>query len=148
MKTIHAELGVGAPAQVAWEVLADLEGWARWNPVMRGEGRFEEGARPLITIANPGAKPVELRPKIIRVEEGREIRWLRRLGVPGLFDSEFGMRIAAEDAGRCRFEQFGIFRGLLANAIVARNAKAFEMAFQAMGRAFKREAERVARARA
>lgn len=145
MKTIHTELGIGAPADVTWGVLNDLEGWQRWNPVMRGEGAFELGARPKITMSNPGAKPLEITPEIILYEAGKEIRWRRRLFVPGLFDAELGMRVTPEDVGRCRYEQFGVFSGLLAGAFMSRNAKAFDTAFQAMSRSLKRESERAAR---
>jgi len=148
VKTIHTELGVGAPAAITWGVVTDLEGWARWNPIMRGEGRFEFGARPQITIASPGAKPILIRPEIVKLDEGREVRWLRRMAVPGLLDGEHGIRVVAEDTGRCRLEHFEVFRGLLANFFIGRNAKAIETGFQAMNRSLKREAERVARERA
>ena len=148
MKTIHLDTGVGAPAKIVWAVVDDLDNWQRWNPVMRGEGSFELGARPQITIASPGADPLEMQPLIVHREEGKEVRWRRKLFIPGLFDAEFGMRVVSEDVGRCRFEQFGIFSGLFSNAIIARKSKAFEMAFQAMGRSLKREAERQAREQA
>ena len=58
------------------------------------------------------------------------------------------IRVTAEDVGRCRFEQFTVFRGLLSDAVLWRNRKPIEMGFQAMNRSLKREAERVARERA
>ena len=54
-----------------------------------------------------------LRPTIVKLEPGRELRWLGHLGVRGLFDGEHGFRVVPEDVGRCRFEQFETFTGLL-----------------------------------
>ena len=53
------------------------------------------------------------RPTVVKLEPGRELRWLGHLGVQGIFDGEHGFRVVPEDVGRCRFEQFETFRGLL-----------------------------------
>lgn len=144
METIRTEVAVGAPAAIAWDVISDLDGWARWNPVMRGKGNFELGARPLITIAPPGAKPIEFRPLVVEFDEGEALSWRRRLFIPGVFDSQFTLRVHKNGSAGSRFEQVGEFSGLLAGTLFSRNAKAFNLAFQTMGRSLKREAERLA----
>lgn len=145
MRTIHTEIGVLAPAAVVWRLLIDFEGWARWNPFLRVKGEPHLDERLEVTITPPGKTPVKMNPRIVRLDEGRELRWLGRALVPGIFDGEHGFRIAAEDAGRCRFEQFECFSGILAPLIVSRVGKATETGFVAMNRSLKREAERLAR---
>ena len=149
MRTIHTEIGILAPAAVVWEVLTDFEGWQRWNPFMRVTGEAKPDAPLSLVISVPKRKPVKLRPRIIHFEAGRELRWLGRgMAVPGLFDGEHGFRVVAEDTGRCRFEQFETFKGLLASAVLSRTEGAIKTGFTAMNRSLKREAERLARERA
>ena len=145
MKTLHSELGVGARAEIVWEVLSDLPGWERWNPVMQVQGDLAQGERLQLTIAPPGGKPVRIEPTVSQLEEGRQMRWLSHVLFRGVLDIEQGFRVTAEDVGRCRLEQFAVFRGLLSDAVLWRNRKPIEMGFQAMNRSLKREAERVAR---
>lgn len=148
MKTLHSELGVGAPAPIVWQVLADLPGWERWNPVMRAKGRLAPGERLSVTVDPPGGTQMRIDPTVIQLEEGRQLRWLSHVLFRGILDIEQGFRVVAEDVGRCRLEQFAVFRGLLADAVLWRNRKPIETGFQAMNRSLKREAERVARERA
>ncbi len=146
MKTLHTEIGIGAPASDVWEVISDLDGWAEWNPVMKVAGGLAPGNSIRVTVAAPGGKPVSFEPEIVDVDEGREFRWRLRKFL-GLFDSEHGFRIVPEDVGRCRFEQFEEFRGLLGEVMYKRQLKALETGFQAMNRMLKREAEKRARER-
>lgn len=148
MKTLHSELGVGAQAGIVWDVLSDLPGWERWNPVMRPEGRLATGEQLRVTIATPGGKQIRIDPTVIQLDEGRQLRWLSHLLFRGILDIEQGFRVVAEDVGRCRLEQFAVFRGLLADAVLWCNRKPIETGLQAMNWALKREAERVARERA
>lgn len=148
MRTIHTETGVLAPAEVVWSVLSDLAGWQRWNPFLWATGEMRLGAAVEIVASPPGRGPVRVRARIVRLQEGRELRWRSRmLGLPGLFDGEHGFRVTPEDVGRCRFEQFECFSGLLAAAVLSRSEKAITTGFTAMNRALKREAERLARER-
>lgn len=147
MKTIHTEIGIGAPADVVWEVVSDLEGWDGWNPFMKAKGKLAGGEKPEITIALPGGKFHTFQPTVVLFDAGREFRWkVRNYG--GTFKAEHGFRIVPEDVGRCRFEHFEVFSGLLAGTILSRQGKAIETGFQAMNRMLKREAEKRARERA
>lgn len=149
MRTIHTEIGVLAPAAAVWNLLTDFAGWPRWNPFLRISGEAVEGAELRLVFSLPGRKPMATKARIVRLEEERELRWFgRMMAVPGLFDGEHGFRVTAEDVGRCRFEQFESFRGLLADAVLSRSEAAITTAFTAMNRSLKREAERAARERA
>ena len=66
-----------------------------------------------MTLTPPGKSAMTLRPTIVKLEPGREFRWLGSLGMRGLFDGEHGFRVVPEDVGRCRFEHFETFTGLL-----------------------------------
>ncbi|MGE3625300.1 MAG: SRPBCC family protein [Hyphomicrobiales bacterium] len=145
MKTVHTEIGVMAPADVVWATLTDFASWEKWNPIIKVSGRLAPGERLSVTVAPPGQKPRTLVTRIVKLEEGREFRWSGGLPVPGIFNGEHGFRVVPEDTGRCRFEQFETFSGLMAGSFLARNGKAMETGFTAMNRMLKREAERRAR---
>lgn len=147
MKTIHTEIGIGAPAGTVWETICDLDGWEQWNPIMKASGKVALGACPTVTISPPGGKAIQLQPKITHLEEGKEFRWCSGLRLRFLFQGEHGFRVVPEDVGRCRFEQFEIFSGLLSGTMLSRSGKAIETGFQAMNRMLKREAERRERTR-
>lgn len=144
MKSLHVEISIGAPASVVWDVISDLEGWATWNPVMKASGKLAHGKRLDVTIAAPGGQGMSFSPEVVMLEDGKEFRWRVRKML-GLFDAEHGFRVVAEDAGRCRFEQFEVFRGVLGSAMYTRQSKALNTGFQAMNRMLKREAEKRAR---
>lgn len=143
MRTIHTEVGIGAPAARVWEILADFDGWPQWNPFARVKGRLAMGERLEVEISLPGKAPMTFRPSIVKLEPGRELRWLGSLGVRGLFDGEHGFRIVPEDAGRCRFEQFESFRGLLVVPILWKIEETTRAGFRVMNRALKVKAEAV-----
>ena len=65
----------------------------------------------------------------------------RASGVAGLFDGEHGFRVVPEDVGRCRFEQFETFTGLLVAPILWMVGDATRQGFEAMNRALKARAE-------
>lgn len=142
MKTVHTETWIGAAAPIVWDVLTDVPNWPKWNPVMRIDGALEPGRQITVTLLPPGKPEVVLKPKIVAVEDGREIRWRGRLVMPGICDGEHGLRIVPEDSGRCRFEQFEVFSGLLAGVIMGPRLREIETGFQVMNRMLKREAER------
>lgn len=144
MRTLHTETGILAPAGRVWTILADFPRWSEWNPfVTRLEGDLRVGAALLARLQLPGRAPMVMRPRIVMLETGRELRWLGALGVRGIFDGEHGFRVVPEAVGRCRFEQFETFSGLMATPILWLVETATREGFLAMNRALKARAERV-----
>jgi hypothetical protein len=141
MRTIHTEIGIGAPAQQVWEAFAATDQWPAWNPFARVTGRLAVGERLTVEIRPPGKRPMTFRSTVTVFEPGRELRWLGRLGVAGLLDGEHGFRVRAEDVGRCRFEQFETFRGLLVVPLFFMAGDATRQGFEAMNRALKARVE-------
>ena len=141
MRTIHTEIGIGAPAAKVWDILAAIDEWPQWNPFARASGRLEVGERLEVQITPPGKPPMIFRPTVIKLEPGRELRWLGHLGFQGIFDGEHGFRVVPEDVGRCRFEQFETFRGLLVAPILWKVEASTRVGFEAMNRMLKRRAE-------
>lgn len=76
------------------------------------------------------------------LEEGRELRWLGRLLVPGLFDGEHSLLVEPLDRNRSRFVQSERFSGLLVGLLGGVLGKT-EAGFEQMNRALKERAEQV-----
>jgi hypothetical protein len=142
VRTIHTEVGIAAGATLVWDILAATDRWGEWNPFAKVvSGCLAVGERIEVQLAPPGQKPTTFRPTIVRLEPGREFRWLGHLGIPGLFDGEHAFRIVPEGAARCRLEQSETFRGLLAGPILWLIGDATRRGFEAMNLALKARAE-------
>jgi len=142
MRELHTEILIDAPAEQVWSVLADLAAYPVWNPfITAAEGRLEPGARLRLRIEPPGGSPVTFRPRLLAVLPGRQLRWLGRVGVPGLFDGEHGFEIHPEGEGRVRLEQWERFGGFLVPFLWRRIAAPTRAGFEAMNAALKARAE-------
>jgi hypothetical protein len=101
MKTLRTEIGINAPPSSVWEVLTDFPSFPDWNPFVReAKGELREGACLHVTLQAGERKPFTARPRLRRVQPNRELRWLGRLGLPGLFDADHVFRIEPRDDGR------------------------------------------------
>ena len=138
---IEHEIEIDAPPAVVWAQLADTHAYGDWNPfVRRLTGELTDGAKLTVEIAPPGGRAMTFKPTVLAAEEGRELRWLGRFLMPGLFDGEHSFRLEELPAGRTRFTQAERFRGLL----VAPARATFEktrLGFEQMNRALKQRAE-------
>jgi hypothetical protein len=94
-----------------------------------------------VTLTPPGKSAMTIRPTVVRIEPGRELKWLGHLGIKGLFDGEHGFRVVPEDVGRCRFEHFEVFTGVLVAPVMWMVGDATRQGFEAMNRALKQRAE-------
>ena len=135
----HA-IEVDAPPATVWGTLTDLASFPSWNPFMiRAHGELRVGARLAVTIQPPGRQPISIRPKLLAVEPERELRWLGRFLIPGLFDGEHSFRLEAADGGT-RLTQSERFSGLLVTPFM-RMLERTEAGFQQMNIALKTRVE-------
>ena len=108
---IHTDVEIAAPAERVWALLTDFAAYPQWNPFIRSiEGRPQQGATLKVRIQPSGAKAMTFRPTVLVAEPGRELRWLGRFLVPGLFDGEHRFVIQPSPSGTVRFEQGERFR--------------------------------------
>ena len=80
------------------------------------------------------------KPNVRAVEASRELRWLGRLLLPGVFDGEHSLRIEPLDGGRSRFVQSERFSGLLVGLFKGTLAKT-DAGFEQMNAALKARVE-------
>ena len=142
MKELSTEIEIDADPHRVWSILTDLRRYPEWNPfIPRAEGEVREGARIQVVVAPPGGKAMTFRPTLVRVAPGRELRWLGRLLLPGVFDGEHIFEIARIGDKQVRLTQREVFKGLLVPMLWRGLSVSTRAGFEAMNHALKARAE-------
>ncbi len=142
MIEIRTEIEIAAPAARVWAILMDFPEHPHWNPFIRSiSGTAVPGQRLCISIQPKAGKGMTFRPTVLAATPERELRWLGRFLVPGLFDGEHFFELHETGSERTRFVHGERFSGLL----VAFAKSSFEgptrSGFERMNRALKERAE-------
>jgi hypothetical protein len=129
-----------SPAEV-WAVVSDTAAFPTWNPFIRKlEGKLQTGAKLSVTIEPPGRRSTNFRPTVLAAQPGRELRWLGRILIPGVFDGEHSLVLEPTATGGTRFTQGERFSGILVRLFSA-NLDSTEVGFKQMNEALKARAE-------
>ena len=141
MKLLQSELEIQASSNRVWEVLCDFDAYSRWNPfIPYCEGQLQVGAKLRLRMCSPGESGRSLHPTVLSAEPGRDLRWLQRLRLPGLFYHEHYFEIEPLGLKRSRFIQGIQFRGLFERFMVGELSSTI-LGIQLMNHALKYEAE-------
>lgn len=113
MKELRTDIEIQATPERVWDCLTDFASFPIWNPfIRRAGGEIKAGARLEVHIQPSGANGMTFRPTVLIAEPNRELRWLGRFVLPGLFDGEHIFLIEPLGESRVRFTQREIFTGL------------------------------------
>jgi len=141
LRRIETAIDIAAPPSAVWDVLVDFAAYPDWNPFIRRlQGEARVGARLEVTVQPPGGKPMTFKPTVLAAEPARELRWLGRVLMPGLFDGEHGFRLEAT-AGGCRLHHGETFGGILV-PLFGKMLDDTERGFAALNAALKERVER------
>jgi len=142
MKELYSEIEIQAPAERVWDLLIDFAGFPQWNPfIRRASGKVKTGEHLEVTLQPSGAQGMTFKPTVLKAEPNRELRWLGRLLLPGLFDGEHSFTIESLGENRVKFVQREIFTGLLV-PLFSRSLDAdTRRGFEEMNQALKARAE-------
>jgi hypothetical protein len=114
MKKIRTEILIPAAVDQVWNVLLNTSEYPTWNPFIRNfEGEIEENKKVKISIAPPGGSGMSFSPTILKKEKNRELRWLGKLGISGLFDGEHYFILEEVSSTETRLIHGENFSGLL-----------------------------------
>jgi hypothetical protein len=140
MRVIDTRIEIAVPPVRVWSVLTDFARFPEWNPfITRIEGVAESGTLLRIEIRQPGKSAMTFRPRVLAARPGKELRWLGRLLLPGIFDGEHAFELESRGNG-CSFRQSERFTGLLV-PLLGGALTATQRGFEAMNAALKRRAE-------
>jgi hypothetical protein len=146
-KQLTSRIDIDATPERVWQVLSDFNSYPQWNPfITRAEGQPEPNSRLVMRMQPVGARGVTLRPTVLEATPGHRLRWLGRIGVPGIFDAEHSFTITPRAEGGVRLSQDESFRGVLVPLFARSLDRHTRPAFDAMNAALKHRAEQPAAA--
>ena len=138
---LEHRLGVRAPAETIWAVIADIDRWPEWNPLYpRAAGVIRIGAPLELELALDGQSPRAIRPVIKDWVPNEQLHW-RLSMVGGLVRSTRYIEIEQLVDNACIFSNGELFEGLLGPSMARRLRGPIRAGFAAMGEAVKARAE-------
>lgn len=141
-RRIETRTEINASAARIWALLTDFAQTSSWNPFIKSiSGNLAQGARLSVYIAPPGKSGMRFKPTVLTVRSERELRWLGRLFIPGVFDGEHYFLLEPVGENQTRLTQGEKFSGLLVG-LLSGALSATEAGFKDMNAALKKEAER------
>lgn len=140
---IETTIDIDAAPSRVWQVLTDADRLPEWNPFVRSmAGTLEPGRRIRVELRQPGGKAMTFKPKVLVAEPGAELRWLGRVGLPGVFDGEHQFVLEPLDGGRrTRFIHAEDFRGVMV-PFLGKMLDRTKSGFEAMNEALRERVER------
>lgn len=139
---IRTEIEIAASAEEVWAILLDFPQHPRWNPFVRQiEGQAKVGERLTVTVKPANGNGMTFRPVVRVAEPRRELRWLGRFLLPGLFDGEHYFRLEPMGKDRVRLVHGEIFSGILVGFAKSGLEGGTKAGFVAMNEALRARAE-------
>jgi hypothetical protein len=141
---LEHRLGIQAPAEAIWNVIADLEAWPRWNPLYtKAQGVIRIGASLELEVVLAGQAPRVIRPVVLDWIPNEQLLWqIKMLG--GLIKTTRYFEIEELMPGSCIFSNGEMFDGMLGPSVARRMRGPIRAGFAAMGEAVKTLAEQPA----
>jgi hypothetical protein len=141
-KQLETEIEINAPAERVWKILTDFHAHPSWNPFIKElRGKPAVGETLRVFVKPPGGKGMIFKPIVLKADENRELRWLGKLFVSGLFDGEHYFQIESIDKDHVKFVQGENFSGLLVGLFAKSLDKGTLNGFRQMNEALKKRAE-------
>lgn len=139
---LHTEIDIEASVSTIWNILTDFENYPHWNPFVKSlKGNVEIGEKIEILLTPPDSKAMTFKPKILAFEKEKELRWLGKLFISGLFDGEHSFELKDNGNGTCAFVQAEKFKGLLVPLLKKQLETNTKNGFMLMNCALKKMAE-------
>jgi hypothetical protein len=114
MRQIRTSIGIAAPPERVWSILADFKSWSTWNDVLHiVSTEHHVGSTIRFRPVFDGSPARGYPARVVRYEPGRELAWFGApLKLPALGCGEHWFRLGPSDEGTL-FEHGEEFRGLL-----------------------------------
>jgi len=140
-KQLSSEILIDSSANRVWELITDFGDFPGWNPfIRRATGEIKTGEKLEVFIQPSGTKGMTFHPKVLKVDQNHELRWLGRLFLPWLFDGEHALIIEPSSENSVKFIQREKFTGLLV-PFTRSLLRDTQRGFEEMNRALKQRAE-------
>lgn len=118
MKEIKTEVLIHANSSKIWDVFTRFQDFPSWNPFIQSiQGEFSVGKNIVVKLTPPEAKAMTFKPKVLKIDPGKEIRWLGHFIIPGLMDGEHIFEWIDHHNNTTTFIQRENFSGILVPAL-------------------------------
>ena len=139
---LHTEIEIAASPETVWQVLTEVSAYPEWNPFIRSlTGNLSGGEKLSVFLQPEGGSGMRFKPTVLSCIKNRELTWLGRLWVKGLFDGEHRFEIEDRGNGTVLFRQSERFTGLLVSLLKKSLQTGTKNGFEAMNRKLKERAE-------
>ena len=144
MKEIYTEIQINASPNTVWNILTDFDDFSRWNPFIKEiSGNIQVGSQIYVYIKPPNSNAMKFKPKLLKYEPEKEIRWIGKFYLPKLVDGEHSLSIKKLNNENILFVQKETFSGLLV-PFISGLLKDTKTGFELMNNELKKEAEQKA----
>ena len=138
---IEHRVGIATPPEVVWDLLYDLRGWSRWNPLYpEASGDIHIGQALDVTVAVPGEKPQTIHPVVLEWVPNEQLHW-KVTALGGLVKTVRYIEIEQLAERSCVVSNGEIFGGLLGPNVTRRLGGRIYKGLLQMSEALKAEAE-------
>ncbi len=135
---IEHRIGVQAGSERLWEVLSDLSGWDRWNPVETAlDGAIAFGGRISLTESIPGLIDRATTVRIGDWQPYAQLIWAEKRG--WAFNTVRYFEIEELEVGSCIVSNGFIFSGLRGELFHDKHRKLLRAACESVGEGLRRE---------
>lgn len=111
---IEESIVINANMEQVWEVLSAFHLYEEWNSVIVFyQAELQVGEKIAIRLQLARMKATVMRPTVLNLEDGKELRWKGHLGFKGVFDGEHYFLLKALDVNKTKLVHGEFFSGLL-----------------------------------
>ena len=140
---IFTEILIEAQPQKVWEILTDFENYPEWNSFVKSiEGNVRVGNIISVRIEPPNGNGLTFKPLVVAYEPQKELRWLGKFFIKGVFDGEHQFKLIDNKNGTTTFIQSETFTGILVS-LFKNNLNNTKTGFEQMNLELKEIAERI-----
>jgi hypothetical protein len=137
---LEKRIGIRAPVDRIWEVLADLPGWDRWNPIEKTvEGTIAFGGQIALTETIEGLPERRVVARVGDWQPYAQLVWSEKRGV--WFQSIRYFEIEELEPGSCIAANGFIFSGLRGEMFFDKQRRHLRHSVDAVAEAWKATAE-------
>ena len=137
---IEKRIGVRASADRLWEIVADLPGWDRWNPVETSvEGTIAYGGQITLTEAIEGLPERRATVRVGEWQPYAQLVWMEKRGL--WFRSLRYFEIEELEPGSCIVANGFIFSGLRGETFFDKHRSRLRRSVDSVAEAWKTTAE-------
>jgi len=139
-RMIQTDVIINSSASEVWKVLTNFEEYPKWNPFIQQVTGTARPGKQLKVQMKSGDGTITFSPTVLVVLPDRELRWLGRVFIPGLFDGEHSFVIEPLSENQVRLVQSEAFNGLLI-PFSESLLEGTKLNFEAMNQALKKRVE-------